>query len=215
MTTKYIDVSDVELQLGVTFTTTSTPTLNQVTDYISQAEKDFEDECGVYAETSDVTEYIIPTMYGLKVNTLPLTDITSVSSSNGDRITPTFTIITSTDYRQDDDLIMLRNVIKDREYKVIYDAGYAKADMPSYIKYTVVLYTCSYIFNKHLFETNGSSSEETIDAEVYKLVTKDSAYNGTSAFDMLLNKQKAKFGKRIFTTQAKRLQPSYSDNPYR
>lgn len=214
----YIDPSDIEFRLGVTFGTETSPTLAQVQEYIELAENEFELDNGLYREQTDVPEYIIPNKYGVKVNNLPINSITSIKVSNGDRITPTYSDILTTDYsvsKKTDSLILIRNPIASREYEVIYSTGYSKASMPKYIKNTVFLYTMKQLFNNHLFESNGGSTVETIDAEVYKLVTSHSAYEGKDYLTPMINEEKKKYGTRLKVYNGKRLEPDTGIYPYR
>ncbi len=198
MTDVYLSIADFAEYRGVTPTSSTSPSLVQVTQYIDNAEIQFEKKVGKYSTETDKTSVVKCDSKGLYVDEGHITSITSISVSNGDIITPTFTTIESTDYKLHDaefGRILLRNPIVGREYQVIYDYGYDLVDVPITIKEIVYLMTMDRVFKLHLFENNlAGDVTRTIDVDVYKEVTKGGdAFEGFGAMELMIAQATSNF----------------------
>lgn len=198
-TAKYLTQEDYVQFSNTTPSTTTTPSLSQVLDYIEMAEADFEEEVGIYSLQDDLDVVTIGRAHGISLD-YPVTLVNSIYISNGDLITPTWSLLPSTDYAlKDNGRILLRDSVINREYKVNFDSGYAVADVPRNIKYLVFLMTMKYVFNTHLFENNISdNTTRIVDVEVYREITKGgNPFNGFGALNIMINDSKANIKGRL------------------
>jgi len=195
----YIDVSDIETYLGTTFSSSTSPTDTQMTDFLAKGEADFETEVGVFTEQTVTDEIVDGHFFGIKVANLPILSITSIEERSGTIFDPTYTTVDSADYlitNANIGKVELANPISgDRMYRVSYTSGYAKASMPEGIKTLVMLYTLKHAFRFTFLETYGDlgGRTETIDVQVYREVTNGgSPFNGLTAIEQVISDQKSK-----------------------
>jgi len=204
MVDTYLDVNDFKKYLNITtLDATTVPTEAQVISYINMAEGDFENDIGVF-KNLDQTKIVKGIAIGLYVPDLPISTISTISLSNGDLITPIFTLIPSTDWTISDNAagrVLLRNPFINREYEVNYTSGYTYLDMPEKIKYITFLYTMNYLIDTYVFDTQGGSESksEIIDVGAYKEITKNTAVNGKGALLSLIDHQKSLFKGKLKT----------------
>lgn len=204
--TNYIDISDIETYLGVTFDATTSPTLTQMTEYLNKAESDFENDVGVFKSQTNTDVLVDGHYFGIILDKLPVVSITSVKERSGTLFNPTYTAISSGDiYIKNADIgtIYLANpVVGEQQYKVTYVSGYAKASMPETIKTLVMMYALRHAFQFTFFDTNGEigGKTEIIDVDVYREITNGgSPYAGLKAIDDVIAMQKSKFMRGIKT----------------
>lgn len=191
MVNVYLSVSDVSGYLNKTYSTTSNPTTAQMEKYITIGEKEFENEVGVYT-TTDNTLYLRASRNGLILPIIPNT-ITKVYSSDGVKVNPTYTQLSSDDYEQsneDNRIILLKYPYVGYLYKVEFTSGYDYADMPEHIKYLVFLYAMRSMFEKSNINEGGSDVTTTIDVDVYKKVTRSSPLKGFQALYTMIEDRK-------------------------
>jgi len=200
-TQKYLTTADWTSFRKLTPTTTTTPSLAQVESFIEIAESEFESSVGDYSLHSGYDVVCIGRAHGITVKE-PVTALNSLSISNGDLITPTWTILNSTDYvLKSDGRILIREPYVNREYKANIDSGYAVANVPMNIKYLIYLMSMRRAFNAHLFESNVSdSTTRIIDVEVYREITNGGdPFKGFGSLDMMINEEKANIKGRLRT----------------
>lgn len=119
MAATYCSVADVEAYLGETLTTSSTPTIAQVTDFIERAEKEIDDLVGTSYTTQTATNELhdfdqwsvfvkepqlaqvgrfdnwnIPIKNVFKVNNGPIISVTSIYVNQGTTQTPDWKLLT-------------------------------------------------------------------------------------------------------------------------
>jgi len=198
MTDIYLSTEDFKDYLNLAaLDDTTVPTLTQVQKYISMAEEDVEKQIGIFRTTSQ-TSIVRGNAMGVYTPSIPIQSVTSIALSNGDNITPTFSLIPMTDIRisnKESGRVLLRSPFVGREYEITYISGYSYEEVPEKLKYITFLYTMAYLFDIYVFDTQGgaSSKSEIIDVGTYKEVTKSSAYNGKSALKGLIQDQKTLF----------------------
>lgn len=202
----YISVSDIETITGVTYSTSTTPTLAQITDYIISAEARFENEVGTFKETTFTDEIVEGYSTGLWLRELiPLNSLTKIEVNHGNVFDPVWTDVTSTIkyYIKNSsigEVVLSAPMIGERQYRVSGTSGYSTATMPRLIKDLVVLYTMREIFKTEFFENKNANVTETIDVDVFKEVTKGgSVFNGLSDLDKLIESEKANVKNRLTT----------------
>jgi hypothetical protein len=191
MVLKYLNLTDFTNLRGLEPSGTTTPNEDQVSNFIAIAEKDFEDKVGNYGLQSGIDVVTKGLAHGVTLEEPNLT-INSIHISNGDLITPTWSLVPTTDYKLDKySRILLRNPIVNREYKVNVDCGYSLSEVPIEVKYLVYLLTMSRIFNAHLFVNNVSDNvTRIVDVEVYKQITKGgNAFQGLGAMKVVVDEQ--------------------------
>ena len=170
----YIDLTDIETYLGVTFSSSTTPTDTQMTAYIAYGEEDFEADVGVFTQETVSNELVDGHHFGILVSKLPLNSITALSYRTGTIFDPSYTALTSSDYYIKNAAIgkvyLAKPLIGELQYRVSYTSGYAKVDMPERLKFLVMLYVLRHAFQNTLFNTNGEvgGTQEIIDVEVYR-----------------------------------------------
>ena len=192
----YFTLTDFETLRGIAPSSTTSPNDDQVQKYIDLAVLQFERDVGVYMEQTGVTENVYASSFGFYTKNVPINTINTISISNVDRITPTFTAIESTDYRLIDDAagrILLRSPVVTREYQIDMDTGYSYQNMPDNVKYLIYLMTINQIFQFHLFENNISGDvTKIVDVDVYKEITKGgNALTGSTAMANMISDAKA------------------------
>jgi len=199
MTTSYIDISDIETYLDTTFTSSTTPTLAQMTEYLTKAETDFENDVGDFKSQTNTDVLVDGHYFGIILKKLPVNSITSINERSGTLFDPTYTTLASGDiYIKNADIgtVYLANpIIGEEVYKVTYVSGYSKANMPEPIKTLVIMYTLRHAFQLTFFETNGEigGKTEIIDVDVFREITNGgSPYNGLKAMDDVISLQKSK-----------------------
>lgn len=143
MASRYIQVADVQSELEMTFSSSTSPTLATVTNWILEAEEEVDRETHTRWDAHDVTnEYLdctFPTNIFLLQNR-PLNSITSIQVNTGDDWTESWSTVTSTDYKileSDISKIMTKHYYyKDGFLRINYNAGYST--IPSTLKELVV-----------------------------------------------------------------------------
>ncbi len=198
----YIQATDITAKTGVTYSSTSSPTLNQINAYIASAESQFESECGVFKDVTFTNVITDGYSFGLWLNEyVPLNTITLLEENTGDDFTPVWVTSTLKKYIDDSNLgkVILDNpVIGHRIYRVSGTCGYTT--IPQKIKDIVMLYVWREIFQNEFFSKKGASVTETVDVKVYKEVTNGgSLSNGVKDLDSLIEERKSNLQKRLTT----------------
>lgn len=202
----YIDLTDIETYLGKTFSSSTTPTSTQMTEFITIGEEDFEQDVGDFTSQTVSNEIVDGHYFGVYVSKLPLTAITTLEERSGTLFDPTYTTISSDNYLIKNSNIgkiyLATPIIGQRQYRVTYTAGYAKASMPERLKFLVMLYVLRHAFQQTLFNTNGEvgGTQEIIDVEVYREITNSgNPFNGLVALDQVIHQAKQKWLRSIKT----------------
>lgn len=201
----YIDIDYIETISGRIFSDTTVPNTTQVEEYIKLAETEFESEVGDFTSSTNV-DRVYGIRDGIYVNSLPLSSINYIKSSDGHPTNPTFNdAMDSTNYRimsANTGKVRILNAIPKLEYEISYTSGYSSEEMPDDVKYLVYLYFMQYVFNETTLSTDGNfgDSQVIIDVDVYKEITGKSMYvDGMSALNNLINNAKKKL-KKSFNT---------------
>ncbi len=204
MVNKYFSLEDFATWRGVTPSTTTSPTLTQVEQYITSSEEEFDITVGDYGTLTDQIEIIKALDFGFYIPKGHITTLTTVEVSNGDLITPTWSTVTSTDYVlnvQKTGRVRMRSPIIDREYRITFNSGYDYASVPNEIKEIVYLMTMKRIAQFNMFETGVASNvTRIIDVDVYREITKGGdPFKGMSAMDMVISDAKGLFKGKLRT----------------
>lgn len=198
----YINADDITSYTGVEYTSTSSPTLNQINAYILSGESDFEKECGVFKSTIFSNVIVDGCSFGFFLSDyVPLLTITAIEQNLGDDFTPIWSSSDIDYYIDDADIgkvVVSNPFIGHRLYRVSGTSGYSS--IPQNIKDIVMLYVWRQIFQNEFFSKKGASVTETVDVKVYKEVTNGGSLSkGLDDLDSLISKRKSNLQKGYIT----------------
>ena len=192
MANVYLSVEDVEKFLHTTYDEETDPSVEELEDFITLAEEEFENEVGVYTLRT-ATEYLRASVNGVYLSNKPKDGDVNVYRSNGQKINPEFTELDEDSYMmsyESDYLLLLQFPEITNIYKVEYETGYDYEDMPLNIKYLVFLYLVKRLVVRNMSKQTGDDSIRTIDVEVYRQVTNSNPYKGFTELNKMIEKEK-------------------------